>query len=46
MEINITLLSDEKLEVNISKGTYNYIKSKLGDESIFNDYVKDIEVIK
>lgn len=46
MEINITLLNDENLEVNISKGTYNYIKSKLDDKSIFNDYVKDIEVIK
>lgn len=46
MEINITLSNDEKLEVNISKVTYNYIKSKLGNESIFNDYVKNIEVIK
>ena len=46
MKINITLSNDEKLEVNISKGTYNYIKSKLDYKSIFNDYVKDMEVIK
>ena len=46
METNITLLNDEKLKVNISKGTYNYIKSKMDEKSIFNDYVKNIEVIK
>lgn len=46
MEINITLSNDEKLKVNISKGTYNYIRSKMDEKSIFNDYVKNIEVIK
>ena len=46
MRVNITLENNETLKTDISKGTYNYIKSKLNEESIFSDCVKTIEIIK
>lgn len=45
MEVNITLSNDEVLKTDISRGTYNYIKSKLDEKSVFSDYVKNIEII-
>lgn len=47
MKVNITLSNNETLNKDISKGTYDYIKSKLSNEdTVFSDYVKDIEIIK
>ena len=46
MRVNITLSNNETLTTDISKSTYNYIKSKLNEKSIFSDCVKTIEIIK
>lgn len=49
MRVHINLTTNETLDVDISKGTYEFIKSKLtlGDEdSLFNESVKSIEIIE
>lgn len=46
MRVNITLSNNETIKTDISRGTYNYIKSKLNDNSVFSDCVKTIEIIK
>lgn len=45
MRVNITLSNNETMKTNISRGTYNYIKSRLNDNSVFSDCVKTIEII-
>ena len=47
MEVNIILANDEILETDISRGTYEYIKSKLNaKDSAFSECVKSIEIVK
>lgn len=49
MRVHINLITDETLNVDISKGTYEFIKDKLtvGDEdSLFNESVKSIEIVE
>ena len=46
MRVNITLSNNETMKTDISRGTYNYIKSRLNDNSVFSDCVKTIEIIK
>lgn len=45
MRVNITLSNNETMKTDISRGTYNYIKSRLNDNSVFSDCVKTIEII-
>lgn len=45
MRVNITLSNNETMKTDISRGTYNYIKSKLDEKSVFSDCVKTIEII-
>lgn len=46
MRVNITLSNNETMKTDISRSTYNYIKSRLNDNSVFSDCVKTIEIIK
>lgn len=46
MRVNITLENNEIMKTDISRGTYNYIKSNLNGKSVFSECVKSIEVIK
>lgn len=47
MEVNIILANDEILETDISRGTYEYIKSKLDTKnSVLSECVKSIEIVK
>lgn len=46
MRVNITLSNDETMKTDISRGTYNYIKSRLSDNSVFSDCIKSVEIIK
>lgn len=47
MKVNMILSNDELFETDISKGTYEYIKSKLNEkDSLFSESVKSIEIVK